>query len=292
MSGARVVLLTTLAMLAFAGNSLLGRMALRDGAMDAGSFTVLRLLFGALALWLLVRAGQRRPRGSWRSALALFVYAAAFSYAYLGLDAGAGALVLFGAVQLTMALAGWRQGERLGRLQTTGLLAAMGGLVWLLLPGASAPPLAPALLMLVSGVAWGAYSLLGRGSRDPLADTAGNFLLAVPLGLGLAGVLLARGDLRWSEEGLALAFLSGALTSGVGYALWYGALRGLGAFQAASVQLSVPVLAALAGAALLAEPLTPRLVLASVVVLGGIALMLGAKRADSQAPPPPQPPAR
>ncbi len=278
MPGARTLALTAITMLAFAGNSLLARAALRDGAMDAGSFTVLRLLFGALALWLLVRAGKRQTRGNWRSALSLFVYAAAFSFAYIGLDAGAGALVLFGAVQITMALAGWRAGERLNAGQTLGLLAAIGGLVWLLLPGASAPPLLPALLMLASGVAWGFYSLLGRGSADPLADTAGNFLLSVPLGVALAAGVLAFAEVRWSVEGLLYALVSGAVTSGLGYALWYRTLRGLGAFQAASVQLSVPVLAALAGAALLAEPLTLRLMVASAVVLGGIALMLGAKR--------------
>ncbi|MFC3607394.1 DMT family transporter [Stutzerimonas tarimensis] len=259
-------------MLAFAGNSLLTRAALRDSGIDAASFTGVRLAAGALTLWLLLRVQSETVRGNWRSGLTLFAYAAAFSYAYLSLDAGAGALLLFGAVQLTMALAGWRQGERLGSMQTLGLLAAMGGLVVLLLPGSTAPPMLGALLMIGSGIAWGFYSLLGRGGSSPLAVTAGNFIYSLPFALVLA--LAFHAQLEWSAAGILYAVLAGGLTSGIGYAMWYTAIRGLGAFQAASVQLSVPVIAALGGALLLAEPLTLRLMVVSLIVLGGIALML------------------
>lgn len=275
---ARTLLLTALAMLAFAGNSLLCRLALRDTVIDAASFTGVRLLAGALILWLLLRLGSGRGRagGSWSGAVALFVYAAGFSFAYLQLDAGVGALLLFGAVQLGMLLYGLWRGERLGPWASLGLLLALAGLVALLLPGANAPAPGSAALMLLAGLAWAVYSLLGRGSADPLAATAGNFLRAVPLALLLGLLLLAQSEP--DPQGLAYALLSGALTSGLGYAVWYSALRGLGALQAATVQLSVPILAALAGALLLGEALTLRLSLAGLAVLGGIALVLSAER--------------
>ncbi|MFC0666289.1 EamA family transporter [Azotobacter chroococcum] len=274
----RTLLLTALAMLAFAGNSLLCRLALRDTGIDAASFTAVRLLAGALSLWLLLRLGAKRGRlgGSWSGAVALFVYAAGFSFAYLQLDTGVGALLLFGAVQLGMLLYGLSRGERLGPWASLGLLLALAGLVALLLPGANAPAPGSAALMLLAGLAWAVYSLLGRGSADPLAATAGNFLRAVPLALALGLLLLAQREP--DPQGLAYALLSGALTSGLGYAVWYSALRGLGALQAATVQLSVPILAALAGALLLGEALTLRLGLASLAVLGGIALVLTAER--------------
>ncbi|HCE7134657.1 EamA family transporter, partial [Pseudomonas aeruginosa] len=197
---------------------------------------------------------------------------AAFSYAYVQLDAGTGALLLFGAVQVTLLLAGLLRGERLGGQALLGFLLALGGLLFLLLPGASAPPLGGALLMLLSGLAWGLYTLLGRGGGDPLAVSAGNFLRA----LAFAALLLLafHGQLRLDGAGLAYALLSGALASGLGYAVWYSALPGLTAIQGASVQLSVPVLAALCGALLLGEPLAPRLPPATLAVLGGIALIL------------------
>ncbi|TBW04085.1 EamA family transporter [Azotobacter chroococcum] len=275
---ARTLLLTALAMLAFAGNSLLCRLALRDTGIDAASFTGVRILAGALTLWLLLRLGSGRGRagGSWSGAVALFVYAAGFSFAYLQLDAGVGALLLFGAVQLGMLLYGLWRGERLGPWASLGLLLALAGLVALLLPGANAPAPGSAALMLLAGLAWAVYSLLGRGSADPLAATAGNFLRAVPLALLLGLLLLAQSEP--DPQGLAYALLSGALTSGLGYAVWYSALRGLGALQAATVQLSVPILAALAGALLLGEALTLRLSLAGLAVLGGIALVLTAER--------------
>lgn len=274
----RILLLTTLAMLAFAGNSLLCRLALRETEVDAASFTAIRLLSGALTLWLLLtlrQAGQPIA-GNWSGAVALFTYAAAFSFAYLQLDTGVGALLLFGAVQLSMLLWGLLRGERLGLSASLGTALATAGLMALLLPGASAPPLLAALLMLLAGVAWGAYSLLGRGQGDPLAVTTGNFLRAAPLAVLLALVLLSQ--LNWDGPGLFYAVLSGALTSGVGYAIWYSALPGLRASQAATVQLSVPILAALGGSLLLGEALSLRLMLSAVAVLGGIALVLGSRQ--------------
>lgn len=264
-------------MLAFAGNSLLCRLALRETDIDAASFTSLRLLAGALTLWLLLRA--RTPKsssaGSWPAAAALFAYAAAFSFAYIKLDAGAGALILFGAVQLSMLAWGLYRGERLSLTGGIGLFTAFAGLLALLLPGASRPPPGAALLMLIAGVAWGVYSLLGRGVQDPLAATAGNFLRAAPLALVLSALLFSQA--RWDLPGVVYALLSGALTSGIGYAIWYSALRGLQSFQAACVQLSVPIITALAGSLLLDEALSLRLLLSASAVLGGIALVLSAK---------------
>ena len=275
---ARTLLLTCLAMLAFAGNSLLCRLALRETDIDAASFTTIRLFCGALTLWLLLKLRQAgQPiAGNWPGALALFTYAAAFSFAYLQLDTGTGALLLFGAVQLSMLLWGLLRGERLGTGASLGTALATAGLLALLLPDTSAPPLLAALLMLLAGIAWGAYSLLGRGQGDPLAVTAGNFLRATPLAMLLALVLLPQ--LNWDGPGLFYAMLSGALTSGVGYSIWYSALPGLRASQAATVQLSVPILAALGGSLLLSEALSLRLTLSAVAVLGGIALMLGSRQ--------------
>lgn len=270
----RTLLLTALAMLAFAGNSLLCRAALRDSQIDPASFTALRLFAGALVLWLLLRLrkGPSKVAGTWYGALALFIYAAAFSYAYLHLDAGAGALLLFGAVQLSMIVWGLFKGERLHRLQMVGLALAAGGLVALLLPGTSTPSLSASLLMALAGVAWGAYSLLGKGTPDPLAATAGNFLRSLPIMAVLC--LLALNGLEWDSAGVIYALLSGGLASGIGYAIWYAALPGLAAIQAASVQLSVPLLTALAGSLLLGETLTGRLLIAGLAILGGIALVL------------------
>ena len=264
--------LTAVAMLAFAGNSLLCRLALQHSGIDPASFTTVRLTSGAVVLWALVRWRGQRPAGDWGSAAALFVYAAAFSCAYLSLSAGTGALLLFGAVQATMLGWGLWRGQRLGWGQTAGLMLALGGLVALLLPGLTAPPAVGALLMLAAGVAWGVYSLRGRGAGDPTAVTAGNFVrasaLAVPL--ALAALPWARVDVA----GLLWALCSGAVTSGLGYAIWYTALKGLQPTSSASVQLSVPVLTALGGVALLSEPLTLRLALCSAAILGGIACVI------------------
>lgn len=269
--------LTVLAMLAFAGNSLLCRLALKQTRMGAGPFTALRLLAGALVLALVARLGRKEAggHGSWGSALALFAYAAGFSFAYLTLPTATGTLLLFGAVQATMIGQGFRMGERFRSLQLLGLLAALGGLMGLLLPGLSAPSPGGSLLMLGAGVAWGVYSLRGRNAGDPTRVTAGNFLRAAPLGL-LLGLAFAKGS-RWPATGVAYALASGALSSGLGYAIWYAALPALNATTAATVQLSVPVLAAFGGALLLSEPITPRLALASVAILGGIALVIAGK---------------
>ena len=274
---ARTLLLIALAMLAFAGNSLLCRVALRDTSIDPASFTALRLLAGAIVLWLLLRLrqGPSTPSGSWWGAFALFLYAAAFSWAYVQLDAGAGALLLFAAVQLSMIAWGVFKGERLSPSQTLGSALALAGLVGLLLPDASAPALAAALSMIVAGVAWGAYSLLGRGINDPLAATAGSFIRAVPMAAGLC--LLSLYTLEWDRAGVLFALLSGGLTSGIGYALWYAVLPRLAATQAASIQLSVPLLTVLAGSLLLGEALTSRLLIAGLAILGGIVLVLRAR---------------
>jgi len=277
-SRTRVLILTSLAMIAFAGNSLLCRMALKHTVIDPATFTLIRMLSGAIALWLIVsmRTGSRVQRGNWPSALALFAYAAAFSFAYVDLSAGMGALLLFGAVQATMILFGLWKGERLNGWQVTGLAAALGGLVALVLPGLSAPPPGSAILMVGAGVAWGVYSLRGKGAGDPLATTAGNFLRAVAFaaGLSLLFLSLAHADV----QGVVYAIASGALTSGVGYAIWYAALRGPTATGAATVQLSVPVIAAIGGVLLLGESITLRLLGASAAILGGIALVIARQK--------------
>lgn len=262
-------------MSAFAGNSLLCRAALRQTAIDPWSFTLVRIVAGALALAAIARFrpdGASRGSGSWPSALALFAYAAAFSGAYVSLPAGTGALLLFGAVQATMIFWGLRAGERLRARQAAGLALALAGLVALTLPGLAAPRPLGAVSMLGAGVAWGIYSLRGRGAADPLRTTAGNFLRASLPALLLWLALLPR--THFDGLGVAYAMLSGALASGVGYAIWYTVLPALSATRAASVQLSVPVLAALGGIAFLAEPLTLRLVAAAMLVLGGIALVV------------------
>ncbi|WP_273024547.1 DMT family transporter [Rheinheimera sp.] len=274
MLNVRAVLLTILALLAFAGNSLLCRMALAHTGMDAASFTTVRLISGALVLWLLVvlRSGSSQVQGSWLSALALFVYAAGFSFAYLQLNTGVGALILFGAVQSGMIGYGLCRGERFSARQWLGLLLACAGLTGLLLPGLSAPPLMGSVLMLTAGFAWAVYSLRGKGAANPLQVTAGNFIRTLPMTLLLSVVLF--GQLSFDNNGILYAVLSGALTSGVGYAIWYSVLPQLKATTAATVQLTVPVLAAIAGILILSEPLTQRLILASVAILGGIALVV------------------
>lgn len=278
MRRADVILLTLLTMIAFAANSILCRMALKETGIDAASFTAIRLASGALTLWLIVvmRGGAARIGGNWPSALALFAYAAPFSFAYVWLAAGAGALLLFGAVQATMIVYGLWRGERLNARQMSGLALALGGLVYLMLPGLAAPPLGGSLLMIAAGIAWGVYSLRGRGAADPLTATAGNFLRAAPLGIGLGLAALPWAQLDMAGAGYAIA--SGALASGLGYAIWYAALPGLKATSAATVQLSVPVIVALGGVALLGEPITLRLMLASVAILGGIALVIWTRR--------------
>jgi len=279
--GARIALLTVVAMLAFAGNSLLCRLALKGTQIDAASFTLVRIASAALVLGviLLARGGDRpsaRRAGSWRSALALIVYAIAFSFAYVRLAAGAGALLLFGAVQATMIGYGIATGERLAVVQWLGLLLALAGLVWLALPGLAAPEPLSSALMIVAGVGWGVYSLRGRGQTDPVAATAGNFLRALPFAVAVSA--LAFTTARFDRAGVVYAAASGALTSGLGYVVWYAALKGLKPAVAATVQLSVPVITAAGGVLLLGEALTARLAASSVAILGGIALVVLSKR--------------
>lgn len=267
---------TAVALLAFAANSLLCRSALAETRIDAATFTAVRLAAGAGTLWLLVRVRRQHAPlgGDWPSALALFTYAAAFSFAYTSLTTATGALLLFGTVQLTMIGAALRSGECLGLRASSGVLIAASGVLVLLLPGLAAPPLAGALLMLGAGVAWGIYSLRGRGSVSPLEDTAGNFLRALAPALLLQLVFSTR--VSPEPEGLLLAVLSGALASGVGYAVWYSALPLLRKSSAATVQLAVPVLAALGGVVLLGEAVSLRLGFAAAAVLGGVAAALRA----------------
>ena len=276
---APTLVLATLALSAFAGNSLLCRMALRQASIDPAMFTSIRILSGAAVLAAIfklrgfrLRAGSLAGSGSWLSALALFTYAIAFSFAYVSLPAGTGALLLFGAVQATMIGYGLWTGERLRAIQSAGLVCAVGGLAGLLLLGISAPPLAGALLMLAAGVAWGIYSLRGKRAGDPIDVTAGNFGRAVPFALVLSLATWSR--TRFDYTGIGYAVASGALTSGVGYAIWYTALPHLKATSAATIQLSVPVMTAIAGVLFLGETLTLRLVVASSVILGGIALVV------------------
>ena len=279
MSRARIVGLTVLTMIAFAGNSVLCRLALKDTSIDAASFTTIRLISGALVLWLVasLRGGSRQGNGNWLSAIALFVYAIGFSYAYVSLPTATGALLLFGAVQATMIGYGIWSGERLRRLQLLGLVLALGGLVALFLPGLEAPPLLGSALMLGAGVAWGIYSLRGKGAGDPTRVTAGNFMRAVPIAVVLSAITLRGANV--DVAGIAYAVSSGALASGLGYALWYSVLPALKATSAATVQLSVPVIAAMGGVMLLGEPITVRLALASAAILGGIALVILERRA-------------
>jgi drug/metabolite transporter (DMT)-like permease len=276
--GLRTPLLTLLAMLAFASNSLLCRVALTETSIDAASFTSLRLASGALILLVILRlrgVGATKG-GSWPMAAMLSAYAVFFSFAYRDLTAATGALLLFGGVQLTMMGYGLWAGERLRGAKLLGVVVAVAGLIGLLLPGLAAPPPHAALLMLAAGAAWGVYSLLGRGAGDPIAATGGNFLRAVPFAALLA--LAATGHESVDRMGVLYAVLSGAVTSGLGYVLWYAALPGLRATSAATIQLSVPAIAAIGGAVLLAEPITTRLLLASVAILGGIALTIQKKK--------------
>ncbi len=265
-------------MLAFAANSILCRLALRETAIDPATFTSVRLISGALALALIFGLRGTHPLrgGNWPSAAALFAYAAAFSFAYTQLSAGSGALLLFGAVQTTMLLWGRYRGERSSALQSAGIALAVCGLVGLVFPGISAPPIHAAALMLSAGLAWGIYSLLGRGGTNPLSATTGNFFRAAPLAL-VASVLF-RDQFQFDARGIAYACASGALTSGVGYAIWYAALRGLDVTRAAVVQLSVPALAASGGVLLLGESFNLRLAMASLAILGGVGLALAAPR--------------
>jgi len=264
-------------MIAFAGNSLLCRFALKNTQIDPASFTTIRILSGAMALLLLlkIRSGSSKISGSWRSAIALFAYAAAFSFAYVTLEAGIGALLLFSAVQVTMIGYGLYSGERLSIKQTLGFILALGGLIWLMLPGVSAPPLLGSLLMICAGISWGIYSLRGRGVGDPASMTAGNFLRAAIPTILLSIIFVQ--SMRIDKMGVLYAILSGAFASGAGYFIWYMALKGLKATTASIVQLSVPVIAAIGGIIFLSESITVRLLVSSVAILGGIFIVVSEK---------------
>lgn len=262
-------------------NSVLCRLALGAGAIDAATFSTIRLLSGALMLLLIsniLRRGQPTlQRGHWLSAVLLFSYAIAFSLAYISLSAGVGALILFGSVQATMLIAALHAGERPHLLEWAGLFLALGGLVYLVLPGLAAPPFVSSALMAIAGISWGFYSLRGRGTRDPLLNTTNNFIRALPF-VFIVNLLLLR-DVHVSARGMVFAVLSGAVASGLGYVVWYAALKGLTATRAATVQLIVPVLAALGGVLLLSENISLRLMLAALMILGGVGLaLLGRKR--------------
>jgi drug/metabolite transporter (DMT)-like permease len=270
----RIALFTVAALVCFAANSLLTRGALGHGLLDAPTFTIVRLATGALMLAILLRARRAPPTqsGTWISALALAGYAVAFTLAYTRISAGVGALLLFGAVQVTMIATGLVLGERPLARDWLGLLLAIGGLAWMTSPGAAGVDAAGAALMIVAGASWGAYSIIGRGSRDPLAATAGNFWRGTILGAVTLGVLVDTGSFTWT--GTLLAASSGAIASGVGYTFWYSALPALTAWRAALVQLPVPVLTALAAIPILGETFTTRLLVATTLVCGGVALTL------------------
>jgi drug/metabolite transporter (DMT)-like permease len=273
----RTAILSALALCSFAANSILCRLALAGGAIDPALFTAVRLFSGAVVLAALLASSGKRPlrEGNWISAAMLFAYAIAFSLAYVGLKAGTGALLLFGSVQATMILYSMAKGHHPHWNQWVGLLLAVGGLVYLVMPGLAAPPYDRALLMIAAGVAWGIYSLRGRKATDPVAATGANFIFAAPL--ALVPLALDWSHLHWTQAGLLWAVLSGAVTSGLGYVIWYAVLPSLGSVRAAIVQLLVPVLAALAAATLLNEPLTTRLVVSGLVTLGGVALAVFVK---------------
>ncbi len=272
----KIILCTCFALLAFAGNSVLCRLALGEHSIDAASFTVIRLLSGIAILLAIVyfRHPNVQPtaKGSWSAALMLFLYAVTFSFAYISLDTGTGALILFGTVQITMILVSMLSGNRLHVSEWLGVLLAFSGFVYLILPSLTTPSLTGFILMMSAGIAWGIYTLKGRGSVNPINDTAFNFARTLPFILILGAVFYR--DVDISQQGVLLAMVSGALASGLGYAVWYTALGGLSATQAAVIQLLVPVIAAIGGVVFANEMISLRLILSSMMVLGGIMLVI------------------
>lgn len=273
----RIIVLTTTAMLAFAANSVLARLALADGAIDAASYTGIRLIAGAALLYILLMwgpgtGGARRVGGSWRGAAALFGYAILFSVAYLMLGAGLGALILFTSVQMSML--GWAvfKGDRPGVIEWIGIGLAIVSLAYLVSPGLAAPHPLGAVLMALAGASWAIYSLIGRGSQSALADTTGNFVRCLPIAIVLAGFGFV--TMPVAPGGVAYAVASGAIASGLGYAIWYLALPSLSRVQASTVQLTVPAIAAAGGVLFIGEPITLRLAIASIGILGGVAIAL------------------
>ena len=272
----KTILLTGLALIAFAANSVLCRLALGTNAIDASSFTILRLLSGTVILLIIIGVSRNAistsSKGSWSASFMLFLYAITFSLAYISLDTGTGALILFGSVQITMILLSLFTGTRLHLTEWIGVAVAFTGFVYLILPGVSTPPLVGLLLMTVAGVAWGIYTLKGRDSKSPLMDTAYNFLRTTPLVIVLTFITMSHST--YTTEGILLALLSGSITSGVGYTIWYIALGGLSSTQAAVLQLSVPVIAAFGGVIFVSEAITFRLSVSATLVLGGILMVV------------------
>ncbi len=274
---------TLLALVAFAANSVLCRNALATEAIDPGTFTIIRLSSGALVLILLWFArGHRKSspaRGSWRGASALFVYAISFSYAYISLDTGTGALILFAAVQFTIMGVNLWQGAQYSPLEFMGIGLAFLGFILLVVPELNTPSISGFILMTLAGIAWGAYTLYGQHSRDALADTACNFLRTLPMVLVLLALIYPQANATLS--GVALAISSGALASGIGYALWYAALPRLALILAALLQLAVPILASIGGVIVSAESITRDLIISSALVLGGLALVITSQKRQS-----------
>ncbi len=272
----KTVIFTGLALIAFAANSVLCRLALGEEAIDASSFTVIRLLSGATVLLTIISINRNKTslptKGSWSASLMLFLYAITFSFAYITLDTGTGALILFGSVQITMILLSLISGTRLHITEWAGIAVAFTGFVYLILPGVTAPSTIGFLLMTIAGIAWGIYTLMGRGSKNPLMDTAYNFLRTIPLVIIL--VIVAIKTAHYSFEGILFAALSGGIASGIGYTIWYIALGGLSATQAAVVQLLVPVIAALGGVIFVSEIVTLRLIVSATMILGGILMVV------------------
>ena len=273
----RLALLTTLSLLAFAGNSLICRMALQLTEIDPATFNTIRLVSGAVFLGLFITASRSigRIEGTWVGAVALFIYAIAFAYAYSGMPAGTGALLLFGSIQVAMLITGMVMGERFSQVQLLGLGLAVIGLVALMWPAVGAPDPSSGVLMVISGVAWAVYTLMGRGAGNPMAATAGNFLRATPIAIGFYLVGWATfGDVSWDIPGVFYALVSGVVTSGMGYICWYASVKELKVTHAATVQLSVPIIAAVGGVIFLNEAITQLLVFVSISVLCGIALVI------------------
>jgi drug/metabolite transporter (DMT)-like permease len=280
----KTIILTGLALIAFAANSVLCRLALGNEAIDASSFTVIRLLSGTIVLLIIIsitrKTTETSSKGSWAASFMLFLYATTFSYAYISLDTATGALILFGSVQITMILLSLISGTRLHITEWTGVAVAFTGFVYLILPGVTTPSVIGFMLMTVAGIAWGIYTLKGRGSKSPLMDTTYNFLRTTPLVVLLA--IFTINDINYSSEGIILALLSGGLTSGIGYTIWYIALGGLSSTQAAVLQLSVPLIAALGGVLFVSEAITFRLTISATMVLGGILIVILGKYYSSQ----------
>lgn len=282
-SALRLFLVTSLAMIAFAANSVLGRIGLVDTEIGAGSFALIRLISGAVTLAGICALLSKRVSGSLKGGLSLLIYAGFFSFAYIALPAGMGAIILFAMVQITMLGWGLSRGERLSIEQWIGFAIAVAALLWLVSPSLDAPPLWAIIAMAIAGIGWGAYSLLGRGASDPTRTTTGNFIWASVLALPLFGLyILVQPEPMPPMDGIALAIASGSITSGLGYVVWYQVLKGLTATRAGIAQLTVPAIAALGGVVFLAEPITLRFALSTMAILGGVALAVLTPKAGSR----------